>query len=170
MSNQANFYQAKIVEYLPHHRNACKELLCLLQEYLVKIDDENVQIMCEDYKDKYIEYLERQIKNCDGTILVAETESNLVGMIAGLIEEKDEIDLLSNRCPRRGIITELIVDEKERGKGIGKILITKMEEYFINKNCEYIAVDVFGPNKNALLFYESLGFAPRNIELYKRVK
>lgn len=169
MSTVFDSYGIKIVEYLPHHREDCKELLCQLQEYLVRVDDENVQTIKEDYKDKYFEYVERQIRKCDGIILVAEANGKAVGMIAGLIEEKDEVDSITNRCPRRGIITELVVDEKTRGSGIGKKLIERMEKYFTNKNCEFVVVDVFGPNKNAQMFYESLGFSPRNIELYKKV-
>ena len=170
MSSVFDSCEIKIVKYLPHHRNACKELLCQLQEHLVKVDDENVQTMNEDYNDKYIGYIEQQTRKCDGLILVAEAYDNPVGMIAGLIEKKDEVDSLTNRCPRRGIITELVVDEKMRGHGIGKKLIERMEAHFKNNNCEFIAVDVFAPNKSAQWFYFSLGYSPRNIELYKRVK
>ena len=51
------------------------------------------------------------------------------------------------------LITELIVTSKIRSKGVGQALMDKMEEYFKFNNCEYVLVDVFAYNENAINFY-----------------
>ena len=71
----------------------------------------------------------------------------------GTISSYDEYDYLDYKCPKRGIITELIVTSKIRSKGVGQALMDKMEEYFKLSNCEYVLVDVFAYNENAINFY-----------------
>ena len=93
-----------------------------------------------------------------------------VGFIAGYIEPKDEEDIITNRCPKRGIISDLAVTAPRRGSGIGKDLMNAIERYFMEMNCEFVALDLFAPNDTAKKFYDSLGYTPRNIELYKRIK
>ena len=79
----------------------------------------------------------------------------------GIIPDYDKYDYLDYKCPKRGIITELIVTSKIRSNGIGKELIDKMENYFRDNNCEYVLVDVFAYNENAINFYERKGYHPR---------
>mgnify|MGYP001858313457 CR=1 FL=1 len=79
----------------------------------------------------------------------------------------DEKDYLDYKCPKKGEITELIVSKKARGQGIGKVLMNKMEEYFKSLGCEYILLDVFAYNVNAIKFYEKEGYHSR---MYKEIK
>ena len=82
----------------------------------------------------------------------------------------NEFDYLDYKCPKRGKISELIVTSKIRGKGVGQALIEKMEQYFKSKDCEYVLVDVFAYNENAIKFYDKKGYHPRMITNIKRIK
>lgn len=159
----------KIVPYSNEKRQVVN-LLVELQEHLVSADNEKVQTIDDAYGEKYFVYLQRLVNKHDGTILLAVSESEVEGFIAGYIEPKDEIDIITNRCPRRGVISDLAVTAHRRGNGIGKNLMNAIESYFMEKNCEFVAVDLFAPNDTARRFYDSLGYTPRNIELYKRIK
>jgi hypothetical protein len=44
---------------------------------------------------------------------------------------------------------------------------TKIEDCFIKNGCEVIKVEAFYPNIKARVFYEKMGFQPRNIEFLK---
>ena len=112
----------------------------------------------------------KELENGNGILYLAKDNQQVIGMIAGYIESKDEEDIISNRCPKRGIISDLIVSNSCRLKGVGKKLMEEIEKYFLASNCEFIAVDLFAPNKTAKTFYEKLGYSPRNIELYKRIR
>lgn len=46
----------------------------------------------------------------------------------GTIPPYDKYDYLDYQCPKRGMITELIVTSKIRRKGVEKALMDKMEE------------------------------------------
>ncbi len=159
----------KIVPY-SNEKQQVVNLLIELQEHLVSVDDESVQTIDDEYGETYFAYLQRLVKKNDGIILLAVSEREVDGFIAGYIEPKDEEDSITNRCPRRGIISDLAVTTLRRGSGIGKELMNAIERYFMEMNCEFVAVDLFAPNDTARKFYNSLGYTPRNIELYKRIK
>ena len=73
------------------------------------------------------------------------------------------------KCPKQGIIIELIVTSKTRSKGIGKKLIKHMEEYFKSIGCEYILVDVFAYNEVGKRFYENNEYHSRMITEIKKI-
>ena len=95
--------------------------------------------------------------------------NKVVGMICGIITKYEEVDYLDYKCPIKGEITELIVSKNERNSGIGNILMNKMEEYFISKNCEYITIDVFGYNDKAYKFYKKEGYHTRMNIMIKKI-
>ena len=73
------------------------------------------------------------------------------------------------KCPKCGEILELIVSKTARSKGIGQKLIQKIEKYFKSIGCEYINVDVFAYNKNAINFYEKSGYHTRGLINIKKI-
>ena len=77
--------------------------------------------------------LEEVNKN-NGKCYLAVENNKAIGLIMGCIFPYDEYDYLDYKCPKRGEITELIVTNKIRSKGIGQELINKMEEYFKSIN------------------------------------
>lgn len=158
----------QIVAYQKKYENQAKTLLVQLQSYLVAIDEWHLQQMKEVYQEEYFKWIQDRVMTHQGEIFLALEEEEVVGLVAGIIEEKDKEDMLTNCCPKRGIITELVIDQHRRRNGIGKQLMNAMENYLKKCQCEWIAIDVFGPNKKALHFYENRGYQVRNIEVMKK--
>jgi len=158
-----------IEEYTASHEEEVISLLCELQSYLVDIDSEKVQLLSNDYRLNYLPYVLEFAYSNHGSALIALNNGKVIGFAAGMIEPKDKEDRLTNRCPNRGLISELIVATEWRGKGVGKKLVEAMEDQFKGKNCEYSVVDVFGPNGAAQSFYSGLGYGNRNIEMMKKL-
>ncbi len=52
---------------------------------------------------------------------------------------------------------------------MGTLLINKMEDYFKEMGCEYIFVDVFAYNKNAINFYSKKGYHARMHNYLKKI-
>ena len=90
-----------------------------------------------------------------GFIFVAVKEEKVIGFISGVF-----IPLFhSHEMMFR--ITALCVDEQERGRGIGKTLVEKIEEVCRKKECYYLEVTSGRHRKgNAHVFYESVGYIP----------
>ena len=158
-----------IRKYRIKYRKEAEELLILLQEHLVQVDGEQVQRMMPDYPDRYLDLVLTRVEKNSGIFLIALDDDAVIGLAAGIMEEKDDVDRLTNRCPIRGKMIELIVRPEWRGHGAGSALFRAMESFFTAQRCEFITIDVFAPNSGALRFYEKRGYRPRNIEIYKRI-
>lgn len=92
-----------------------------------------------------------------------------VGVILGEVIQYSPSDYLDYKCPKEGNITELIVSEKARKKGIGKELMKKIENYFKAIGCEWIKVSVFAYNENAIDFYNKNGYHSRMEDMVKKI-
>ncbi len=154
----------KIIEYQDKYLEDVKDLLTELEEYIVSIDKDNLDRVHTDYRDK-MALLDLKDNKC----YLAIENNKAIGLIMGKLTKYDENDYLDYKCPKRGEITELIVTKNTRFKGIGKALINKMEEYFKSLDCEYIIVDIFVYNDNALKFYEKNDYHPRMITSIKKI-
>ncbi len=159
----------KIIEYNSKYNEQLKDLLVELQNYLIDIDDWHTQVMLPEYREKSFIMDMEKVNTQKGKIYLALENNLITGLIMGIVDEKDEIDKLTNDCAKTGSVIELIVKNNVRGNGIGKLLLEKMEEYFKGINCKRINIEVFGPNKKGLNFYEKNGYIPRDIIVSKRI-
>ena len=151
----------KIIEYNNKYLEDIKDLLTELEEYIVSIDKDNLDVVHPEYHEKMALVDLEDVNKNNGKCYIAIENGKAIGLIMGTIPQYDEYDYLAYKCPKRGIITELIVTSKIRSKGVGKKLMDKIEDYFRKNNCEYVLVDVFAYNENAIKFYERKGYHPR---------
>ena len=155
----------KIVEYEDKYLEDVKDLLVELEEYIISIDKDNLDRIHPDYRNK-MALIDLEENKC----YLAVEDNKAIGLIMGKITKYDEYDYLDYKCPKRGEISELIVSKNARSKGIGKALINKMEDYFKSLECEYIIVDIFAYNENAIKFYGNNNYHPRMITSIKKIK
>jgi len=159
----------KIVEYEEKHLEDVRDLLTELEEYIVSIDKDNLDRVHPEYHEKMALIDLEEVNNNNGKCYLAVEDDKAIGLIMGTVPDYDEYDYLDYKCPKRGIITELIVTSKIRSNGIGKELIKTMEKYFKDNNCEYVLVDVFAYNENAINFYDKRGYHSRMFTNIKKL-
>lgn len=157
----------EIVEYEDKYLEDVRDLLLELEEYIVSIDKDELDVVGKDYREKMALIDLEEVNKNNGKCYIALKDDKAIGLIMGCIFPYDEKDYLDYKCPKRGEITELIVSRKARGMGIGKSLMNKMEKYFKALDCEYVLLDVFAYNVNAIKFYEKEGYHSR---MYKEIK
>lgn len=157
----------KIIEYEEKYLEDVRDLLVELGEYIVSIDEDELEQVHPEYRKKMTQIDLEKVNKQDGKCYLALDNNRVIGLIMGIIREYDKYDYLDYKCPKEGIITELIVTSKVRSKGIGRALMKKLEDYFKSVGCEYVLVDVFAYNKNGIKFYEKQGFHPR---MYSDIK
>jgi ribosomal protein S18 acetylase RimI-like enzyme len=160
----------KIIEYEEKYLEDVRDLLTELEEYLVSIDEDELDRVHPEYHEKMALVDLKDVKENDGICYLALVDNKVVGLIMGTIPPFDEYDYLDYKCPKRGIITELIVTSKIRSKGVGKELMRTLEDYFKSKGCEYALVDVFAYNKLGIGFYDKYGYHPRMHTDIKKLK
>lgn len=159
----------QIIEYENKYLEDVKDLLVELEEYILTIDKDNLDRLHPDYREKMAIIDLEEVKNNDGMCFLAIEDAKVIGLIMGTIPPYEEYDYLDYKCPRRGKITELIVTRKIRSNGVGQLLMETMELYFKNKGCEYILVDVFAYNDNAIKFYDRKGYHNRMHTAIKKI-
>ena len=119
-----------VIEYDEKYREDVKDLLVELEEYIVSIDEDHLDIVGKDYREKLIDVDLKEINDYEGKCFLAVENDKVIGLIMGTILPYDEVDYLDYKCPRRGKVTELVISKNVRSNGIGQELMKKMEEYF----------------------------------------
>jgi ribosomal protein S18 acetylase RimI-like enzyme len=159
----------KIIEYEDKYLEDVKDLLVELEEYILSIDEDHLDQLHPDYRDKMAVKDLEEVNNTNGKCYIAVENDKAVGVIMGTIPPYDEYDYLDYKCPKRGEVTELVVSKNIRSTGVGQQLMKKMEEYFKSIGCEYIIIDVFGYNVSALKFYYKQGYHARMLTTIKKI-
>lgn len=162
-----NFTNSKIIEYEDKYLEDVRNLLTELEEYIVSIDEDALDQVHPEYHEKMALLDLEEVKNNNGKCFLAIENDKVIGLVMGTIRKYDKYDYLDYKCPKEGEITELVVSSKYRSSGVGGALIDKLEEYFKTNDCEYVLVDVFAYNKNAISFYDKKGYHPR---MYGEIK
>lgn len=160
----------EIIEYEEKYLEDVRDLLVELEKYIISIDKDNLDQIHKDYRELMALHDLKEVKENNGKCFLAVIDDKVVGLVMGIIPEYGKYDYLDYKCPKRGVITELVVTKNIRSKGIGKELIEKIEDYFIEQNCEYVLIDVFAYNNRALEFYDRNGYHPRMIVDIKKLK
>ena len=159
----------EIIEYEDRYLNDVRDLLVELEEYILSIDKDNLDQLHDEYWEKMALIDLEEVKTHKGKCYLAIDNNSVLGLIMGYIREYNQYDYLDYKCPKSGVISELVTTKNSRGKGVGKLLMNTMEEYFISQGCEYSFVDVFAYNKNGINFYDNLGYHSRMEKKIKRI-
>jgi ribosomal protein S18 acetylase RimI-like enzyme len=106
------------------------------------------------------------LKNNDNYIFLCAVKNNeLYGYVMGIV-----CNSLYGNCEPFLILEDMIIDIRFRGKGIGKMLFTELENIARLKGCNQILLVTEEDRKGARSFYEKLGFeAGKHIGYKKRL-
>lgn len=159
----------QVIEYEEKYLEDVKDLLVELEEYIISIDDDHLDRLHPEYRDKMAILDLDEVHKTNGKCYLAIENDRAIGLIMGTIRQYDEQDYLDYKCPKSGEITELIVSKKARSNGVGQQLMDMMEEYFEKIGCEYILVDVFAYNEIGKKFYNKNKYHSRMETLIKKI-
>ena len=108
------------------------------------------------------EELKELLNNKQRPILVSVNETDeVVGYCFGIFQQHKDNSILTDI--KTLYIDDLCVDEKFRGKGIGKELYEAALSLAKEKGCYNLTLNVWSCNESAIRFYESMGLIPQKI-------
>ena len=99
----------KIIEYEEKYLEDVRDLLTELEEYIVSIDKDELDQVHPEYHEKMALVDLNEVDKNNGKCYLAIKNDKAIGLIIGTIPPYEEYDYLDYKCPKRGIITELIV-------------------------------------------------------------
>ncbi len=102
--------------------------------------------------------LEEMIQNKE--IYVAKLQNQILGYIIFNIKENSNPGI---RCRKQLTIKAICVDENNRRKGIGKLLLEHAKNIAQDNHCTDMNLTVNQENTNAIKLYEEFGFKLKNI-------
>jgi ribosomal protein S18 acetylase RimI-like enzyme len=157
----------KIRKYRESDRNALAKLLEELMDYIASIDDLKRIRRMPMFGESYTQRMLQRVAENNGIIYVAELEGELAGAAIGTMPEQTEEDRLEHVPAKFGEVLELVLKAEYRDRGVGTMLMKKLEEYFKENGCNIAGVGVSVPNRNAYRLYRKLGFEDRSIYMTK---
>jgi len=160
----------EIIEFTNEYTEEVKDMLVELQNHIVNIDDLKLNTITPEYREEYFKFAYNMSYNSGGKFFIAKENNIVLGFIACSTTQYEDFAHISYKCPKKGVVTELYVKDIARKKGVGKALVTKVEEYLKSINCEYVELDVFASNINAYNLYKKLGFNERVTIMLKKLK
>jgi ribosomal protein S18 acetylase RimI-like enzyme len=112
--------------------------------------------MADEVTTKYRQALTRR----DVVVVVAEDDEGPVGMAFG------EAATPSRFSDERALeLSGVIVRQDRRREGIGRLLVGEALRYAEEHDLGWVTLQTFGPNREAMEFWEALGFTPRVVQL-----
>jgi ribosomal protein S18 acetylase RimI-like enzyme len=92
------------------------------------------------------EEIRKKLERDPDLFLVAEVDEDIIGTIIGAFDG------------RRGMIYHLAVHQKNRGQGIGAMLLAEVEKRLQAKGCLKCLMHVLDDNTEAIQFYKNQGW------------
>lgn len=92
--------------------------------------------------------------NPDYTVLCAKYQGEIVGSLMGVANRE-----LIGDCRPFMVIENVVVSDKHRRMGIGRVLMERLEKVAIEKECTFMMLISRMHRKEAHKFYESVGFS-----------
>ena len=101
----------------------------------------------------------------NAVLFLAERTGEVVGLIHVLVRDARDIPIL---VPRRyAVIDNLIISKGSRRSGIGRSLVARAEQWAAAKGANSVELNVWEFNKDAVAFYEKLGYATASRRMWK---
>jgi ribosomal protein S18 acetylase RimI-like enzyme len=120
-----------------------------------------------DIAETYLRDLYAQCREGKAEILVAEVGAGVVGWV-GVVPRHVSDDILDHDR-EFAYITDLIVLQDYRGRGIGRQLLAAAEEYAARHGARRLRVGVLAANAAAHRLYHSMGFRDYEVILEKGI-
>jgi len=130
-----DFKMIKFIEYKKEY-----------EEGVLNVAEESLIYKREDTK----VYIEETMAKPDGTVIIAVEDKKVLGLAR----------ITFTRWNMVGNVGAIGVSKGSQGKGVGKGLMKKAEEWFLKKEVRKVYVDTAEDNIQAQIFYIKCGYFP----------
>ncbi len=159
----------EIIEYKKKYINDVRDLLVAQETEIMKMDKDELDTIHPDYRIKYTALELAEMRKTNGKCYLAVENGEVIGLVLGAIDIYDKYYYLDYKCPKRGRVLEIIVKKEHRRRGIGHMLMQKLEDHFRSLDCEYVILEVLSYNKTAIDFYNYNNYHERTEAQIKKL-
>jgi len=113
------------------------------------------------------EYVNSLVSDETVGLFVAQLEDHLIGLVVVVIRDSSAMPIM---VPRRyALVDNIVVSEGFRRVGIGRALMEKAREWAVEEGADSIELNVWEFNKEAIEFYQQLGYRTVSQKMSKRL-
>jgi ribosomal protein S18 acetylase RimI-like enzyme len=113
----------------------------------------------------YASFISTQLDDPDKAVLVADDKRDVVGYAYAAVEGYDYMAL---RGPA-GVLHDIIVAPEHRGRGVGRLLLGAMLEFFRSREVPRVVLSTAERNEAAQRLFASTGFRRTMIEMTREL-
>lgn len=151
-----------ITEYTQADLRNAIQLIAQLQDYLKELEPEIIA-SGEKVADSYMQYLLDKACQNRGNIFIAKKMNQAIGLAAVRVKKDKDEDI---ECL---YISDLIVTQSERNKGVGSQLLQRIERYAKKQGIYHLKIGALVLNGGSIKLYKKLGFRDYGVALYKKL-
>ncbi len=119
----------------------------------------------EQIADEYIAEMLARCDRCDGQIFVVSNGEEICGYLTVLARVRTG-DVEDGNL-EHGLVDDLIVREKYRGRGLGRRMLEAAESYALARKVRWLRTCVLASNERARRLYENAGFSELYVDIEK---
>jgi ribosomal protein S18 acetylase RimI-like enzyme len=116
----------------------------------------------------YTEMIMRNVREKDGVMLMARRATETVGFAAGWAEV-DQDPCLEEEARRHAYVSDIYVVEAIRRQRVGHQLLAALEVAMLERGCRRIPICAKATNLGAIACYQSAGYRPYEVVLWKPI-
>ena len=109
----------------------------------------------------YASFISTQLEDTDKAVLVADNDGDVIGYAYAAVEGYNYMAL---RGPA-GVLHDIIVDPEHRGRGVGRLLLGAMLEFFRSREVPRVVLSTAERNEAAQRLFARTGFRRTMIEM-----
>jgi GNAT superfamily N-acetyltransferase len=106
----------------------------------------------------YYDELQQRLSKRNGRIVLAEADGVIVAAMGFSLDE--DAAYVTDDVRRHGTVTDLVVQEEWRGRGVGQMLLTEAERLTRAAGLKRLTIGVLAANARAERTYRAFGFDP----------
>ncbi|MEW6732854.1 MAG: GNAT family N-acetyltransferase [Acidobacteriota bacterium] len=152
-----------IREYRNEDAQQVERCLIELQDYERQIDSHLID--GKTIAKKYLEHMFSRCLETNGKVFVVDVDNSVVGFVS--IWAKVKSRAIEEQQYEYAYISDLVVLADYRGRGLGRALLQKAEDYAVLQGARLLRIAVLAKNHTAKELYHNFGFQDRLIELSK---
>jgi GNAT superfamily N-acetyltransferase len=149
----------------PEDRETIADLWRELMDFHRDLDPEAFDL-ARDARERWLDAFDGWMVDEDCCVLVADASDELVGFIIGHIGERRAV--YQERS--EGLIGDTYVAESWRRRGVGRLLVAHLTQWFRRREVSQICVGLAAANPVSNAFWRALGFRPHLIRMLRPVE
>ena len=158
----------QVIEYDPKYKKAIVELLAELQDYERTLSSDRTP--GNSMAAGHFDYLLDLCENQSGKVLLALSETKVIGFLTVFLEAEDENDMhLFPEYKRYGWVSDLVVQQKHLGSGAASLLIDHAERHCSSLGVCDVKLAALHKNFRARSFYKKSGYTEYEVIYRKTV-